>query len=202
LRVARRRRAERFYACGALEPFRAARSTQTLEVSLLELASNRWSELTDAYGSAAPVPSLLSQLSKFTPETGSSEPWHSLWSRLCHQGDVYSASFAAVPHILAVAGSAPSRVTFSFFQLPAAIELARHEQAVEIPDDLEPEYRQALTRIPELAAKASSRPWDADFCQAVLAAVAASRAQYELAALLTDVESSDISGVLEWYRSR
>ena len=30
LRVARRRRAERFYACGALEPFRAARSTRTL----------------------------------------------------------------------------------------------------------------------------------------------------------------------------
>jgi hypothetical protein len=28
--VARRRRAERFYACGALEPFRAARSTRTL----------------------------------------------------------------------------------------------------------------------------------------------------------------------------
>jgi hypothetical protein len=30
LRVARRRRAERFYACGALEQFRAARSTRTL----------------------------------------------------------------------------------------------------------------------------------------------------------------------------
>ena len=29
LRVARRRRAERFYACGALEQFRAARSTRT-----------------------------------------------------------------------------------------------------------------------------------------------------------------------------
>jgi hypothetical protein len=32
LRVARRRRAERFYACGALEPLRAARSTRTLDV--------------------------------------------------------------------------------------------------------------------------------------------------------------------------
>jgi len=32
LRVARRRRAERFYACGALERFRAARSTRTLGV--------------------------------------------------------------------------------------------------------------------------------------------------------------------------
>jgi hypothetical protein len=32
LRVARRRRAERFYACGALERFRAARSTRTLGI--------------------------------------------------------------------------------------------------------------------------------------------------------------------------
>jgi len=31
LRVARRRRAEKFYACGALEQFRAARSTRTLD---------------------------------------------------------------------------------------------------------------------------------------------------------------------------
>jgi hypothetical protein len=30
--VARRRRAERFYACGALEGFRAARSTRTLDI--------------------------------------------------------------------------------------------------------------------------------------------------------------------------
>ncbi len=33
MRVARRRRAERFYACGALEQFRAARSTRTLGIS-------------------------------------------------------------------------------------------------------------------------------------------------------------------------
>jgi FtsH-binding integral membrane protein len=33
LRVARRRRAERFYACGALEQFRAARSTRTLGIT-------------------------------------------------------------------------------------------------------------------------------------------------------------------------
>jgi hypothetical protein len=33
LRVARRRRAERFYACGALQLFRAARSTRTLGVN-------------------------------------------------------------------------------------------------------------------------------------------------------------------------
>jgi hypothetical protein len=36
--VARRRRAERFYACGALEQFRAARSTRTLGVSEMTLS--------------------------------------------------------------------------------------------------------------------------------------------------------------------
>jgi hypothetical protein len=39
LRVARRRRAERFYACGALQRFRAARSTWTLGVTVSRAAA-------------------------------------------------------------------------------------------------------------------------------------------------------------------
>jgi hypothetical protein len=38
LREARRRRAEKFYACGALEQFRAARSTRTLGVTMSRAA--------------------------------------------------------------------------------------------------------------------------------------------------------------------
>jgi hypothetical protein len=52
-----------------------------------------WKELTHAYGSAEDVPDLLAQLS---PDS-ESEVWSELWSCLCHQGSVYSASFAALP---------------------------------------------------------------------------------------------------------
>src|SRR5262245_57472189 len=52
-----------------------------------------WTSLRHAYGAAGDVPALLSSL---TPDA-SDEVWGELWSRICHQGSVYSASFAALP---------------------------------------------------------------------------------------------------------
>lgn len=54
---------------------------------------HEWSTLSHAYGSAGDVPFWLSKL---TPDP-TEEAWGELWSRLCHQGWVYSASFAALP---------------------------------------------------------------------------------------------------------
>lgn len=58
-----------------------------------------WSTLKHAYGSATDLPALLAALS---PDPDASV-WYELWSRLCHQGTVYSASFAALPVLLAAA---------------------------------------------------------------------------------------------------
>ena len=55
-----------------------------------------WRSLRHAYGDADDVPGFLRQLS---PDP-SHKAWGELWSRLCHQGTVYSASFAALPHLL------------------------------------------------------------------------------------------------------
>ena len=54
-----------------------------------------WASLRDAYGSAEDVLALLVAAEEAGPnEEG---PWDELWSRLCHQGTVYSASYAALP---------------------------------------------------------------------------------------------------------
>ena len=71
---------------------------------VLSLESTEWGELTHAYGPATNIPDLLRRLAN---EPGPSEhreqePWWSLWSSLCHQGDVYQASYVAVPHIVDV----------------------------------------------------------------------------------------------------
>lgn len=58
-----------------------------------------WTTLNHAYGAATDVPALLASLS---PDPQSSE-WEKLWSRLCHQGTVYSASFAVLPALLDIA---------------------------------------------------------------------------------------------------
>jgi hypothetical protein len=52
-----------------------------------------WTSLCHAYGAADDVPGLLSKL---TPDP-TDEVWGELWSRICHQGSVYSASLAALP---------------------------------------------------------------------------------------------------------
>ncbi|MFJ8609967.1 hypothetical protein ACIRH0_22625 [Streptomyces sp. NPDC093675] len=52
-----------------------------------------WSELHHAYGTAEDVPGLL-DAARPAPQDPS---WDELWSRLCHQGTVYSASYAALP---------------------------------------------------------------------------------------------------------
>lgn len=62
-----------------------------------------WSELRDAYGSAEAVPSLLT-----SAEAGDPEAWNELWSRLCHQGTVYSASSPALPALARMAERQPS----------------------------------------------------------------------------------------------
>lgn len=54
-----------------------------------------WSKLRDAYGSAEEIPRLLDEL---TPDP-EAEVWTELWGRICHQGTVYSSSFAALPII-------------------------------------------------------------------------------------------------------
>jgi hypothetical protein len=66
-----------------------------------------WHALRDCYGPADDVPRLLDSV---TPDD-SHPAWHELWSRLCHQGTVYPASFAALPRLesLARAWNGPQR---------------------------------------------------------------------------------------------
>lgn len=67
-----------------------------------------WSQLRHAYGPADDIPGLLARV-----EPDMRSPlWTDLWSRLCHQGTVYSASFAALPMLTEIADrwSAAERV--------------------------------------------------------------------------------------------
>lgn len=96
------------------------------------LYSPLWGELRDAYGSAEEIPELLRQLSALPSDNGSSEPWFSLWSALAHQGDVYSASFAAVPHVIEAIASSPERVTDVYLHFPAWIEICRHKNSIAV----------------------------------------------------------------------
>jgi len=70
---------------------------------MLELDSDRWSQLNHAYGPATDIPSWLVALAK-----GSSD-LSEAWGSLCHQHSVYPATFAAAPYIFQYAKNAATK---------------------------------------------------------------------------------------------
>lgn len=165
---------------------------------MLPLDSVRWSELSHAYGNASDIPRLLSELESLPPDIGlEPEPYFSLWSALCHQGDVYTASYAAVPHIVRVMETAPARIPWTLFQMVACIEIARSQgRGPLVPPDLQADYSVALSRIPELVARAGRVKWDHWYCGAALAAVAAAKGFCKLAAAVLELDPDTVKELL------
>lgn len=64
-----------------------------------------WSSLRDAYGPATEIPRLLSEAAGV--RAVDAPVWDELWGRLCHQGTVASASYAALPALTAMAEGYP-----------------------------------------------------------------------------------------------
>ncbi len=60
-----------------------------------------WDRLAHAYGNASDVPALLDALVP-DPEAA---VWGELYSRVCHQGTIYSASYPVLPFLLRVAST-------------------------------------------------------------------------------------------------
>ena len=159
---------------------------------MLPLDSPTWRQLRHAYGPASDVPDMLREAAADPRQREDrAEPWHSLWSALCHQGDVYSASYAAVPHIVQIAFDAKGPIDFSFFLLPASIEVARkRKRGPDIPQGLEPDYFAALPKLIACAARHAASDWDISMLLSVLAAIAAAKGQPNLSDLLTEFSST------------
>ena len=169
---------------------------------MLPLDSPQWSALRDAYGSAADIPELLRTVASDVASTGAGTPWPDLWSALCHQGDVYSASFAAIPHLVDALAVDPAHASFEFFLLPAAVEVARHRRNVSVPNHLQAAYLDSLKRLSLLAAQVLPRAWDNTMCRSVLAAISAAKGHIGTAQLLLDIDEEDVDETLKWYFSR
>jgi predicted RNA-binding Zn-ribbon protein involved in translation (DUF1610 family) len=61
---------------------------------------NEWRFLRDAYGSAEAIETLLEHA-----DSDDRSVWKELWSRLCHQGTVYTASYESLPRLAELADS-------------------------------------------------------------------------------------------------
>lgn len=167
---------------------------------VIKLEDPRWNELSHAYGSAADIPALLRQLAgvKGLKTRYDSEPWFTLWSSLCHQGDVYDASYAAVPHIVEIACSAKGPIDFSFFQLPAAIEIALcNGKGPAVPADLTDAYRGAVSNLAECVALHRHDEWDEATLLSAMAAIAVSKGHHRVAEAVMNLDDDLIRKLIE-----
>jgi hypothetical protein len=161
---------------------------------MLALNDPRWGRLQHAYGPASDVPALLKQLQSSTgPNQG---PWEGLWSNLCHQGDVYTASYAAVPHIVSTAIGTTTRVDFSFFALPAAIEIARARgRGQPIPGDIADGYHAAVARLADAVFGHHDEPWDREHVRSAATALAVAKGHIDLAEAIFDLDEDWIKKI-------
>ncbi len=174
----------------------------SLEGPVLSLDSPDWGRLHHAYGSAKDIPALLRQLADFPASEGYNEPWFSILSALAHQGDVYPASFAAVPHVVRILSADPELASYSFFGFPAWVEICRNRKGILVPDELSIAYFESLSRLPMLVALAAKREWDANFLSCALAAIAVSKGFPVVAEAATELQQDVAQEFLDWLGSR
>jgi hypothetical protein len=113
-----------------------------------------WERLKHAYGSASDIPVLLRAVEPLPPYVGGmGDPYSDLWSALCHQGDIYSASYAAVPHLVRIAaGGSRNHEALVLAHLAAYVELERDGIVdPEVPPDVAHAYHAALALLPHVA---------------------------------------------------
>lgn len=165
---------------------------------MLSLDDLRWSELQHAYGDASDIPNLLRRLasSPGPKQSYRDDPWFDLWSSLCHQGDVYSASYVAVPHIVKIAGEVKEPVDFSFFQLPAAIEVARRTgRGTDIPPAYADDYHRAIAQLVENVSLHRNEAWDQSMLLSAAAAQAVAKGHIDVAEALLNLDADWIAKI-------
>lgn len=169
---------------------------------MIELNSPRWLEFSHAYGDASDIPALLRQLP--TTEQKSlddyrAEPWFSLWSALCHQGNIYPATYAAVPHIVDIAFGLQETPHWQYFAFPATVEIQRQKHdAPPIPDDLAAAYFSALQGLHNLANKIATHDWDELLAQSITAALLVSKGHWLLADTMFEITSENLNDVRQY----
>jgi hypothetical protein len=110
---------------------------------MVELESPRWRDLRHAYGPATNVAPLLARLAG---GERSDELEQSLYGMLWHQGDVFTASYAAVPHIMQAAARMPAGERLKWLVLAVGIVATSEvSRAPVVPDDLGTDLRHAVT---------------------------------------------------------
>jgi hypothetical protein len=169
------------------------------EVRMLALNDDAWSDLTHAHGSACDIPPRLRELSEFpAADSLDREPYASLWRDLLHQHHVYTASYAALPHMVEMMGDAPDRANWCVLELITRIEIARARGNGPAMDDVQAAlYYTAMDRLPEVIAAMARQTWDERLTRTAAAALTASRGQHTLAEAILELKPGQLEDFMD-----
>lgn len=146
----------------------------------------------DAYGPVVDVRSWFA-----VPEQTCEPPeWSKMFDALCHQGDIYTASYAAVPHILEYIAKSGS--DWQPYALIASIEEARLlGKAPAIPAELEGNYHDAITTAVSLALQAFPHASEPLLSRSIIALLSLAKGQISIAtfSLLDESEQADLLAI-------
>ena len=149
---------------------------------MLSLDSSRWASLTQSYGTAEDVPRRLEALACIGSTEARAEVWFALWRTLHRPQEAYSASYAAVPHLLAIGRALSTLECVEALHLVTRIEVSRREPAsASIPVDLVAAYGEAVDSLPAIVASMHLEPWTPEMAQILAAALLAGKRQPQLA---------------------
>jgi hypothetical protein len=147
------------------------------------------SDLLDAYGKPFdPSPIIAGWL------TGErDDPAQVLWQRLYHQGDVGSASFAAVPDLVELL-TVLTKPDWNVYALIAAIEETRSNHAALLPASLAAAYADAWKSVLPIALRDLADASQDELVRSVIAVIAHAKGHHSLGiiALWTEDEREEM----------
>jgi hypothetical protein len=122
---------------------------------MLDLDSPRWAQLSHAYGSAEDIPSLIRAIAaepepRYSPDLlqvrDNPTPWEEVYSSLCHQYSIYSATYAAFPHIVEIAFADRPEKQIETLVLAGTIRVLGSVD-FDVPEDLIPDFEAAMLKV-------------------------------------------------------
>jgi hypothetical protein len=138
---------------------------------MISLDSKLWGQLTGGYKTAFDPRPLLARLEAGRDVT----TWPDLWNELHHQGDVGTASYAAVPHLVRIYRKLGA-IDWNIYAIVATIELARDQrQNPEVPESLEKDYYRAIQELAEIGQYEVLRADETETVRAILGMIAISK---------------------------
>jgi hypothetical protein len=160
-------------------------------MKMLSLDDPKWKSLQGGYKiDYDPTPALRRL------ESGD-DVWDELWDELHHQGDLGEASYAAVPHLVRIGKSLPSR-NWNLYGLVSTIEIERHRKSnPPLPDWTKESYHAAWHNLLEVALVDLKKTNDAETIRSILGVIALAKGELELGALIAHSDLSEITEILE-----